>query len=189
MNHFKTKKIKGFSMPEVLISMFVLTIGLVAVISVINASLRSSYETRDALVATELAQEGVELVRNVRDNNFASGGDGFDNPTVFSTLTRHCRIDWNDAVSNLDCNILQGAQSRYNLQYRNGLFAHVNTSRERYARYIYIDFDSSGGDRALVRSFVGWGSFDVTSINLGDPARCNASTQCVYTETFLTSWR
>jgi len=173
-------------MPEVLLSLFVLSIGLVSIVSVISASLRYSYITRDAIVASELAQEGVELVRNVRDNDFVSGGDGF---ASFSN-GEHCRIDWDDSVGILDCNPGQNPLSRYRLQYQGGIYAHVNSNQERYSRYIYIDYDNGGGKRALVRSFVIWGSGTLPPGNgNGNPASCNASVECVYTEAFLTSWR
>jgi len=179
---------RGFSIPEVLLSLLVLSIGIMTIVSILSKSLVYSYDTRDTIVATELAQEGVELVRNVRDNDFASGGDGFDNPTVFDNAQKHCRIDWNDPDDALDCNANQGAASRYYLQYSGGLYAHVNVTIERYSRYVYIDYTNNAqGERALVRSFVYWGSF--MPPNTGDSANCTPANKCVFTETFLTSWK
>lgn len=180
---------KGFSLLEVLLSVFVMSVGLMVIVAVINGSLAYSYDTRDNIIATELAQEGVELVRNVRDNDFAQLNDGF---TDFDG-NEHCRIDWDDAVTSLDCIGGRGAESRYYLQYAGGLYAHINTTEERYSRFIYIGYQSGGGvKRAVVRSFVVWGDFTTGTgdiPNNGDPARCNLSTSCVYTETFLTAWR
>jgi hypothetical protein len=177
--------LKGFSIPEVLLSMFVLSIGLVTMVAVLAGSLRSSYETRDQIVATGLAQEGVELVRNIRDNDFAALNQGF---TRFSDSNRYCRINWNTAVnSNIDCFANPDPANRYYLQYRNNIYGHVNATKERYSRFIYIDYDATE-ETALVRSFVFWGTADIRPAS-GDPATCSASPTCVYTEIFLTSWK
>lgn len=191
IEHKTTLKRKGFSLLEVLLSVFVMSVGLMTIVAVINGSLAFSYDTRDNIIATELAQEGVELVRNVRDNDFAAGNDGF---TDFNG-NEHCRIDWDDAVTSLDCNGGRGAQSRYYLQYSGGIYAHVNLTEERYSRLIYIEYRNNGAPpvkRALVRSFVVWGNFTTETGDIpanGDPTRCQNSPTCVYTETFLTSWR
>ncbi len=173
-------------MLEVLLSVFVLLVGLMTIVAVMSGSLRHSYETRDQIIATGLAQEGIELVRNVRDNNLIAS-DGFDS---FSILLRNCRIDWDD--SDLTCWLLRGDMDRYYLQNLGGRYARVNTTQERYKRFIFVNYSVGGGKRALVRSFVMWGGFLPTSTNIpisGDPTRCQASPTCVYTETFLTAWQ
>lgn len=54
---------------EVLISVLVLSVGMVSVAVLITSSIKSSVDARNQIIATQLAQEGVELVRNIRDNN------------------------------------------------------------------------------------------------------------------------
>ncbi len=181
--------VTGFSTPEVLLSVFVVSIGLVTIIAVMAGSIRYSFAIRDTVIATDLAQEGVELIRNVRDNDFAMGGTGFVSFSV-PPARKHCRIDWNDPDSSLDCQANRGADSRYYLQYVGGFYGHVNVSQERFSRYVFIDYSSAGGERALVRSFVFWGGFSMGSIPAtGAPDSCAASSECVYTETFLTAWK
>ena len=81
--------LKGFSLMEALLATFLLSVGIVAVLSLMASSLRSSMVARDQEIATLLAQEGVELVRNVRDNNWADGNDSFNNlPSGIKTLSR-----------------------------------------------------------------------------------------------------
>lgn len=188
---FKNKYIlKGFSTPEVLLSVFVVSIGLITIMTVMSQSLRYSYKNQDTIIATDLAQEGIELVRNVRDNDFASGGDGFNDPTVFSNANKHCRIDWNDASTSLDCQGSQGSTSRYYLQYSGNpsTYAHSGVEEQRYSRYIFIDYDASGGEHALVRSFVFWGDAPFPPAN-GNSSTCTTANSCVFSETFLTAWK
>lgn len=180
----KNALLRGFSTPEVLLSVFVVSIGLVTIIAVMSGSLRYSFVNRDTVIATDLAQEGVELVRNVRDNDFASGGAGF---TAFSN-NKHCRIDWNDSVNSLDCQAGQGVASRYYLQYAGGMYAHFGTGQERYTRYVYVDYSAAGGEHALVRSFVVWGGGALPP-STGNPASCTLANSCVYSEAFFTAWK
>lgn len=69
MKIFNKKTNKGFSIAEVVISVFVITVGLLAIIKLITGSMTYSILSRDQIIASQLAQEGIELVRNVRDNN------------------------------------------------------------------------------------------------------------------------
>lgn len=184
------KKLAGFSIGEVLLAAFVLTSGLMATSALMATSLRNSFETRDAIIATQLAQEGVELVRNVRDNDFANGGDGFDD---FSN-EKHCRIDYEP--TDLDCVSTAPPSNMvsYHLQYSSGFYRHGG-SGEKFSRYIYIDYDDTAGEKkALVRSFVYWGDGTGGTFAIGDvggngnSAQCTAAKKCVYTEVTLTSW-
>ncbi len=180
-----SKKLKGFSVAEVIVSSFVLTIGLVAVTALIANSLRNSFESRDTVLAVELAQEGIELVRNVRDNDFAASGTGFAD---FSN-DKHCRIDYDDSLTSLDCDASFGSSSRYRLQYRAGFYGHFDTTPERFSRYIYIDYSDPGADQenAFVRSFVYWGTFVPPSTGAID--NCTIANKCIFTEIKLTNWQ
>lgn len=180
------RQLKGFSMLEVLLSVFVLSIGLVAIMAVISKGLTYSYSTRDTIIATELAQEGVELARNARDNDFAPIAGG--GHTGFAVLKngKHCLADWN---SPLDCQPARAATSQYYLEYNGGFYGHTGV-QERYTRYINVNYSNSGGEHATIRSFVFWGGFDIASIpNNGDPGACDASSNCVHADTLLTAWR
>src|SRR3990172_3491439 len=102
MFYLSHKHYKAFSLGEVILAGFVLTVGLLSISALITKSLQNSFENRDAIVAILLAQEGVELVRNVRDNNLAAGGTGF--VAFDSSGNKHCRIGYNDIFSYPDAN-------------------------------------------------------------------------------------
>jgi Tfp pilus assembly protein PilV len=178
-------KTKGFSIGEVILASFILTTGLIAVSALVASSYRQALVSRDAIIATGLAQEGVELVRNVRDNDLAAGGTGF---AEFSNSHKHCRIDYNDALV-LDCTAASGALSRYTLQYgSNGYYAHANTASERFSRHIYIDYNTTA-ENALIRSFVYMNPSLYTPPSDGNANGCTAASKCAYTEVTLTAWK
>ncbi|MCX6763052.1 MAG: prepilin-type N-terminal cleavage/methylation domain-containing protein [Candidatus Moranbacteria bacterium] len=67
---FKIKNSKkGFTLIEMLVVIFVLGIGLVGALSFFNINLNSQFEAKNELIAAGLAQEGADLVRNIRDYN------------------------------------------------------------------------------------------------------------------------
>lgn len=87
----KQKTRKGFSIGEVLVAMFILLIGIVDAVFLTVRSVNDLGNSRDAVVATMLAQEGTELVRNVRDNSVTEDCSGerctaFDSIYGFPTL-------------------------------------------------------------------------------------------------------
>ena len=67
------KNNSGFTLVEALVSLTVLTVGLVAgyAAAVSSAGLASSI--RNNVIAANLAQEGVEVIRAIRDTNWFSG--------------------------------------------------------------------------------------------------------------------
>ena len=61
---------KGFTLLEVLVAMFVLVMGVLGVFGLISRTVTFNSSVNSQLVASYLAQEGLELVRNIRDANF-----------------------------------------------------------------------------------------------------------------------
>lgn len=64
---------KGFSILEVVIAMFIITMGLIGIISLLEQNIQAKYLNKNNLIASMLAQEGIELVRNRRDTNWILG--------------------------------------------------------------------------------------------------------------------
>lgn len=83
LNYFlkKTKKnrngenktcfnLPGFSIIEVITVLLVISIGMAGTISLVTQSIRGQAINKNTLIAYQLAQEGIELVRFVRDTNW-----------------------------------------------------------------------------------------------------------------------
>ncbi len=69
----KGKVLPAFSMVEVIAVLFVITIGMTGIMSLITQNVQAQSVSRKSLVAYQLAQEGVELIRQVRDTNSRPG--------------------------------------------------------------------------------------------------------------------
>lgn len=71
LRHFPTLRgQRGFTMIEVIVMASVMTVGILATMLVANATLQTSDTNERRVAATNLAREGVELVRAARDSNW-----------------------------------------------------------------------------------------------------------------------
>ena len=59
---------RGLTLVETLVAISILTIAVVGPLGIIAQALHTSYYTRDQMTAYYLAQEAIEYVRNIRDN-------------------------------------------------------------------------------------------------------------------------
>lgn len=66
----KIKDQLGFGLIEVTVSIYILAMGLLGLMSLLHQSLKTQDINKNTIIAAQLAQEGVELVRGVRDNNW-----------------------------------------------------------------------------------------------------------------------
>ena len=66
----KNNSHKGFTMMEVLAAIFVITTGILGVFSLVQQVISFTTISSSRLVATYLTQEGLEIVRNIRDTNW-----------------------------------------------------------------------------------------------------------------------
>lgn len=61
---------KGFTLVEALVAISILIIGILSGFILVTRALYNVSVIQDRLTASFLAQEGIELIRNIRDTNF-----------------------------------------------------------------------------------------------------------------------
>lgn len=86
----------GFTIVEVLVAIFIITIGVIGVIKIIPQIISNTSLNSSNLTAAYLVQEGFEIVRNIRDSNW------LEQRTVQAT-------DWDEGLA--DC--LNGCEADY----------------------------------------------------------------------------
>jgi prepilin-type N-terminal cleavage/methylation domain-containing protein len=67
------KKERGFTLLEMLISILIISIGVSGVYMAVAKYARDTQTERESFMAAYLCQEGIEIVRNLRDFNLVSG--------------------------------------------------------------------------------------------------------------------
>ncbi len=77
---------KGSIMMQVLVSLFILSLGLSGALAVIVAAIESNKTNQQRMIATNLAQEGMEGFRSIRDTNWLT----------YSSNLRECWHFWED---------------------------------------------------------------------------------------------
>jgi len=94
---FKKNKLvqpQGFTVVEALIAVAVTSIGLVAILGVTVYALSISRVSPDEVIAANLAQEGIEVIRNIRDTNLLQGVN-FNQGISAVVPIRWAKIDFN----------------------------------------------------------------------------------------------
>lgn len=61
-----------FSIIEVMIGVFIFSLGLVAIYALLMSSLNLSEYNKNAIIASQLAVEQIEMIRNIRDTNYST---------------------------------------------------------------------------------------------------------------------
>ncbi len=71
----KIKRQEGFTLIEIIVCMSLITFGMMGVLSLVQQNVKAGDINKNRLIASQLAQEGLELVRNLRDQNWIDGVD------------------------------------------------------------------------------------------------------------------
>ncbi len=158
-------KSAGFSLVEVLVGAAVLIISVTGTLSLIAKNVSSAAIAAERVTAFYLAQEALEYVRGVRDNNAitgASGGwlDGLDgvgdSPDCFSS--DGCVIDVNartPCVKVVECGAL-GCE-KLHLRVSDGVYNQCDTDPETETKFTRkMTLQTISSDEVQVNATVSW---------------------------------
>lgn len=111
---------RGFGLIEVAVSIYIITMGLLGLMSLVTQNIQTQYVNKFTIIASELAQEGLELARNIRDDN------------------------WKDESIDWKADVFQGNNQKYTIDYRvkndRNIINKVDTITDQDAR-LYINPD------------------------------------------------
>lgn len=130
-----TRAKNGFSLIEIITVLFVVSLGLVGLLSLIIQNIQSQSYNKDNLIAYQLAQEGAELTRKIRDSNWRGAKSAFS--TILHSGVYY--MDYNDSALNVyNSNNPSAAILR---QDANGFYTHdlsASTPSSGFSRLITI---------------------------------------------------
>ena len=147
------KKSKAFTLMEVVVILFVLSIGILSVISLMRRSLQFKSLERNLVIATYLSQEGIEVIKNIRDTNIILGLD-YDNFDGFGSAgigTSTYKVDYYGLLAtssiSIDDSILQFDN--------NGFFRHLESGENSiFKRLITVRAETTAS--TSIESWVRW---------------------------------
>lgn len=155
-----TNKGGGFMMIEAIFSVFIVGIVLVTFLTVMGNIYTQEFGKRDYVIAANLAQEGIEIVRNIRDNNWKNNKNAFDGttfPANASGGTNYC-IDYNDNYSAAPPTICVDITTK--LKNNSGFYEYNTGTATKFSRYVRV---SGSGDNRSITSTVTWRPSGATS--------------------------
>lgn len=133
---------KGFTLVETLVSLVILSAVLVPVINLSSAVTRTSSTVRDNLIAAGLAQEGIEVVRAMRDTNWFSSRE-FDSGLNAGSY----QVQW-------DSSSLLSLAGNPPLNLNNGIYTYSGGTPSTFTRTINITKVNTGELKVI--SEVSW---------------------------------
>jgi len=97
----KAGNLTGFTLIEVVTAVFIITVGILGVFGLIQKIVGSASVSSSKLAAAYLAQEGVEIVRNIRDSNWLKQRDDDSWPwdSGLSGCSTGCEADYQSLLS------------------------------------------------------------------------------------------
>lgn len=148
---------RGQALVEALVAISILTTGFLGILTLLSRSLSLNRVVSDNYTATYLAAEGVEIVKNLIDNNRIQEkpwNDGFANGDYQAEYNSLSLSAWNGATLSFDPSI--------------NLYTYSGTQLTNFRRRISIELPPGSTDELIVNSVVSWttrggGSFEINA--------------------------
>lgn len=153
-NHIQPLNNRGFTLIELIITIAVLSFGVIGVYSAFSPVVALSYTISSRTTAAYLGQEGFEIVRNIRDNNFIKKAA---NPSIpwyrgLADCALGCQADYKTGTA------AQTPQN-YLKPYDQGIFLKLN--QEGFYAY------DSGTDTPFTRKIIiTWEGSDILKVHV-----------------------
>ena len=200
---------KGFTLIELVISIFILSVGIIGVFNAFSIVTILTTDSTDRLTATYLAQEGMEIARNLRDTNwiqmddYAAGEDVGLVPSWSNGLTnviendsqRSCENTTTGCSADFQQAPVGSAQGQGSLYLdSNGFYStSVAGTLTKFKRKIFItpiiDVDGNAEVKHIlkVKTNVSWdkkanifGLFTSANADNCDPSNCLSTEETLY---------
>jgi prepilin-type N-terminal cleavage/methylation domain-containing protein len=146
MKNNKIKNKPGFTLVEIITVLFIVSIGMVGVLSLIIQNIQGHNLNKNSLAAYQLAQEGIELIRKVRDTNW-------NNSVVYNTALAPglYYMDYLDDTPNSLATDTQGDLYKSDTDF----YAHASSANLTSFRRI-IEIVSTSTQAMTIHSRVSW---------------------------------
>lgn len=158
MTYNSKKNKKGFTLVETMVAITVLLVAVVGPMSYIGHSVSQIYYSRDQIIALNLAMEGIEGVRQIRDSNLlqrwidGTKGAGYSPPSnpkyhdnIYGSPSCHaqdCIIEMSSVPPVLS--VCSGVCAGVLNQDASGFFTHNTGTPTKFTRLLRVNTVNSG---------------------------------------------
>lgn len=127
---------KGFTIVETLVAITVLMIAIAGPLVVASRGLVGASLSKNQMVASYLAQESMEAIKNIRDNNIYNGANWLTN-LVGCTIAAPCDASAIDGASQMP-SIKAGCASMCPIYIENNGYGHYDGAASIFSRRFYL---------------------------------------------------
>jgi len=152
---------RGFTLIETLVAVIIFTFSIVGIIVITGQGISDANIAKNRLVASYLSQEGIEIIRSVRDSNsFDTSGNGWDNfnlATAPCAGVDGCTVDYSTVVSSAPNPIGPCPSGGCQIAYNTGTgYYEVDLSGVPHLFQRIVHLSMIGTDEVQVTSTVTW---------------------------------
>jgi len=146
---------QGFSFLEVITVLGIIVFGMFGITTLVMQNIQVQSINKNNLIASQLAQEGIELVRKVRDTNWIEPGalwyeDIYDDTDADNDYAIYIKTDGVVAINNTPDSLSDPGAKIY---YKDNFYGHDDSgSPTMFSRLINV----SSGTKISVKSTVRW---------------------------------
>jgi prepilin-type N-terminal cleavage/methylation domain-containing protein len=163
MMNTHSKNNKGFTIIETLVAVAILMIAIAGPLTIAQKGLLAAVYARDQVIASFLAQDAMETIKNVRDSNVEQGGYWLFGLDSCLTSNNQCSVDtlsvYNVSISHCtDCTLYYQGGGGYGPQ-------DAGLGQSIFHRSYYITTPINGSDdEARVIVSVWWNTGTVNNV-------------------------
>lgn len=158
MKNISTQKNNGFTIIETLVAVAILMISIAGPLTIAHKGLLTAIQARDQVTASYLAQDAMEYVKNLRDNNKIA-------TRLWLTGFESCNSEANRCgVDTLNGPIFQCRTSPCVLYKDNSGYSHTRAGNTQFTRYFYFLPNSSNTAEATLVVEVTWDSGTIKNL-------------------------
>ena len=145
---------KGFTLIEIMAAISVMAIGILGVFSLVPMAISVGAENSGRFTASQLALEGLEIVKNIRDSNWLEQNTDPANlwNEGLASCASGCEADYT-ALQILDPTLTAYGSGRYLQMNSQGFFNYTSGTNTKFKRKITI---TSGANILNVSVAVEW---------------------------------
>jgi len=171
----------GFTLLETLFAIFIVTTGFFSVFSVVRIGIGATTSSINRLIATNLVQEGIEIIRNMRDSVYDADGD-------WSIVVDNGHLNKNNCLINLiNCEV--DINNKKPLDEDDNTYLKINNDEYQY----------SLGDNSIFKRWVNLTRGGGLCSGISDPNDCirinitvswqeKGKNQTIQSEDYIYSW-
>ena len=155
MEH-KTKDLnnKGFTVVELIITIAILSFGIIGIYNFLEPAIISNANSSNRLISVYLAQEGLEIIKNIRDNNIIAESAWSQG---FSICATGCQLDYKTGTATeTPLNQLQPYQNIFLNINSDGFYSYDSGNNTIFKRKVVIIEPTASSDILKVDVLVTW---------------------------------